>query len=142
MDSNREVVKTMAEEIVKAMNIIVDSNNRQYVKKQINNATSSSRGGSITTPINASQVNGLYNAVAGYIINAANKAESGEDVDQLTGNLITSLRGISAIEVNSIAADTVRSRMLYSAFGQFINLVAQKADLDEVDTEVIFSDID
>lgn len=142
--NNQKAVKTMAEEIAKALKNYIDTNNQKYVNKQINSAISTAGsigghgGGVMPGTINASQVRGLYNTVAGYIINAASASAHG---DEIAGQIINTLGGIAAIEVQHATIDTAQIRNLYSSYGEFIELVAQHATIQGVDVEEIHADI-
>ena len=142
--SQSKAVKTMAEEIARAIRMTVDSNNMNYVNKQITNVVNNASvagggsGGIMPGTINASQVRGLYNTVAGYIISASQAAAQG---DEIAGRIINTLNGIAAIEVQSARINTAQIDNLYASYGEFIELVSQHATIQGVDTEEIFADI-
>lgn len=142
-DDNR-AVKKLAEEIVKAINLTVDKNNRSYVNNQINSvvrntpAAASGGGGTFPGSINASQVKGLYNAVAGYIVNADAAAAGG---DQVAAQIINTLNGIAQVQLSSATIDVAQIQHLYASYGEFINLVAEKATIQDVDVEKIRAEI-
>lgn len=143
--TNSKAVKTMAEEIARALKNYVDTNNKAYVNKQITNAMSNASssgggggGGIMPGTINASQVRGLYNTVAGYIINAASSAAQG---DEVAGRIISTLSGIAAVELQSATIDTAQIRNLYASYGHFIDLIAEKAQLQEVDTAALYAEL-
>lgn len=145
MGSNsQKAVKTMAEEIARALKNYTNANNQRYVNKQINNAIanagvgSSSGGGVMPGYINASQVRGLYNTVAGYIINASQASAQG---DEIAGQIISTLSGIADVELSHATIDTAQIRNLYASYGDFIELVAQHATIQGVDVEEIYADI-
>ena len=140
-NNNKQAVKTIAEEVARAMRNYIDNNNKTYVNKQISNSisgTSSSGGGGGTMPgsINASQVRGLYNTVAGYIINASQASAQG---DEVAGRIISTLSGIAAVELQSATIDTAQIRNLYASYGDFIELVAEHATIQGVDTEELYA---
>lgn len=143
--NERKVVKTIAEEIVKAINTLVDDNNKRFVNNQIKNyiasesySGSSSGGGVMPGTINASQVNGLYNTVAGYIINAAAASSQG---DPIAGRIISTLTGIADVELQSAKIRSAQVEDLSASVGNFIHLIANHATIQDVDTEAVFADI-
>ena len=142
--NNKQVVKVMADEIIKAINTLLDSNNRNYVSNQIDTAVnnqrknSSSDGGIMPGTINASQVKGLYNTVAAYIVNAQQNADSG---DSIAGSIVSTLNGIAQISVQSAKINTANIVNLTAAFGDFIHLVAEKAEIQDLDVDEIYADI-
>lgn len=140
-----KVVKTMAEEIVRAINTLVDKNNKRYVNNQIKNYVdnssyggSSSGGGALPGTINASQVRGLYNTVAGYIIGAYDAAKDGSD---LAGKIISTMTGITSVQLKSATLEEARVKYLNANIGNFIHLIANHATIEDIDTEAIYSDI-
>lgn len=137
-DIKSQAVKLMAEEIIRAINKITDDNNRGYVNNQIANhgGSGGTGGGSYPGTIPASQVSGLTTAIANYIYNAPAQAEQG---DPDAGRVITTLNGLSALVVQSATIDTAQIENLYGSYGEFINLVAEKAHLEEVDTEELYA---
>lgn len=141
-DIKSQAVKLMAEEIIRAINKITDDNNRGYVNNQIANHGGSGSGGGgggggvYPGTIPASQVSGLTTAIANYIYSAPEMADDG-DVD--AGRVIATLNGLSALVVQSATIDTAQIENLYSSYGEFINLVAEKAELEEVDTEELYA---
>ena len=68
MSTESRAVKVIAEEITKAINALVETNNKTYVANQIKNNNGS--GGHYSGTIDASHVTGLYTTVASYIVNA------------------------------------------------------------------------
>ena len=137
MASDREAVKVLAEEMVKAVRAVVKDNNKSYVNNQIRNYTggnASRYGGTI----NASQVKGLYGAVGGFIANASSKSEQG---DQIASSIVSAVSSLASLEVKSIAADTAQIGDLYASFGEFINLVVQDAQIGSLDVDQIRADI-
>lgn len=140
----QQVVKMMAQEIVRAIKKMNEDNNKNYVDNQLKNYKGlekvivSGGGGNIGGSIDASQVTGLYGAVAGYIANSPDYALAG-DLD--AGRIITTISGIAAIEVESATIDTAQIENLYASYGEFINLVAKNAEIENLDVEQVRADI-
>jgi len=137
MASDREAVKVLAEEMVKAVRAVVKDNNKSYVNNQIRNYTGGNASGYGGT-INASQVKGLYGAVGGFIANASSKSEQG---DQIASSIVSAVSSLASLEVKSIAADTAQIGDLYASFGEFLNLIVQDAQIGSLDVEQIRADI-
>ena len=102
-NAEQQVVRLMAQEIARAIKKATEDNNKNYVENQLKNFKGSGvsgvsgNGGYIGGSVDASQVVGLYSAVAGYIANSPDYAQSG-DVD--AGRIITTIAGLAAIEFN------------------------------------------
>ena len=145
MTTERQAVKVLAEEMMKAIKKVTDDNNKSYVANQIKNYNGGaviggggSGGGSISGNINASQVSGLYNAVANYIVNAPANASSG---DQLASNIMSMFQNTIDARFGSITVDTAQIKNLEASYANFINLVAQKATIQDLDVEKVYADL-
>ena len=144
MATESQVIKLMAEEIVRAIKKLTADNNTTYVESLLKNAKGLASGGSggtantITGSVNASQVVGLYDAVANYIGNASTNAELN---DPNAGLIVQSMAGIAAIEVESAVIDTAQIENLYGSYAQFINLVAKNAEIEDLNVEQVRADI-
>lgn len=146
-----QAIKLMAEEIIRAIKKLTEDNNKQYVDNQIKNVKpivsggvivggggNSGGGGSFTGTINASQITGLNNAIAGFISGAPGNAENG-DVNSLL--VVDTISGLASLEVESAVIDTAQIENLYGSYAEFINLVAKNAEIEDLDVEQIRADI-
>lgn len=137
-NAEQQVVRLMAQEIARAIKKATEDNNKNYVENQLKNfkgsgvSGASGNGGYVGGSVDASQVVGLYSAVAGYIANSPDYAQSG-DVD--AGRIITTIAGLAAIEIQSATIDTAQIENLYSSYGEFLNLVAKNAEIEGLDVE-------
>lgn len=138
-DVQSAAVKAIAEEIVRAVNSITDKNNKNYVNARVTRYGGSgggSGGGTIggvyTGKINPSQVTGLYDVITGYITDAQKNAEAG---DVNAGKIISTLDGIADIRVANATIKTAQIEELYGSYAEFIRLVAEKAEIENVDTD-------
>lgn len=129
MNVESEAIKVLAESLAKAYNSVIAQNNRNYVNNQIRN---SSGGGSYSGSISASQVRGLGNAVITTVNN---------DLSSPTSSLSSGVINAVALSLESLTADTAIIENLFAQYGRFTNLVAEKAQFGEIDTEAIYSDI-
>ena len=137
-NAEQQVVRLMAQEIARAIKKATEDNNKNYVENQLKNFKgsgvpgASGNGGYVGGSVDASQVVGLYSAVAGYIANSPDYAQSG-DID--AGRIITTIAGLAAIEIQSATIDTAQIKNLYSSYGEFLNLVAKNAEIEGLDVE-------
>lgn len=137
MNQDKEAVKVLAEEIMKAVKVIIEDNNKKYVNNQIKNHGGGSAS-SLSGSINASQVRNLYSTIGGYIAQAYEKSQDG---DAIASAICTAITGLAGIEVKSIAADEAEIGNLYASFGKFINLVAANADIGDLKVKDIRADL-
>lgn len=135
-DPQKEAIQLMAEEVVRAIRKITDENNRNYVNTQIRNSKTNTviSGGDVY----ASDVIGLYPAVAGYIANAPDAAEQG---DPNATRIVLTMNGLADLQIQSATINTAQIANLYASYGDFIHLVALDATISGVDTEQVRSDI-
>lgn len=122
MTYERQAVKTLAENLVKAM-------------KTVNN-TSSQVINVGTTPgtISASKIVGLPAAFSSIISGIESAAADGDAVALQT---LEALNHIAAGEFETITADTAMISKIYATFGDFINLVAEDATIGDLDVETL-----
>lgn len=142
---DQQVVKLMAQEIIRAIKKVNEDNNKKYIDNQLKNikvtgSTGVIGGGSggISGTIDVSQVNGLYSAIAGFIGDAPTNAELG---DYEAGRIVSVMSGLAAIEVQNAVIDTAQIENLYATYGEFINLLADNAEIGNLDAEKIKADI-
>ena len=133
-NSEQQVVKLMAQEIIKAIKKLNEENNKNYVDNQLKNIKTTNVGGGVSIPSNvtASQVVGLYSAIASYIANSPENSLAG---DQEAGKIVSTISGLAAIEIQSTTIDTAQIENLYSSYGEFLNLVAKNAEIEGLDVE-------
>ena len=133
-NSEQQVVKLMAQEIIKAIKKLNEENNKNYVDNQLKNIKATNVGGGVSIPSNvtASQVVGLYSAIASYIANSPENSLAG---DQEAGKIVSTISGLAAIEIQSATIDTAQIENLYSSYGEFLNLVAKNAEIEGLDVE-------
>lgn len=135
-DPQKEAIQLMAEEVVRAIRKITDENNRNYVNTQIRNSKTNTviSGGDVY----ASDVIGLYPAVAGYIADAPSASQQG---DPNATRIVLTMNGLADLRIQSATIDTAQIRNLYASYGDFIHLVALDATISGVDVEQVRSDI-
>lgn len=147
MTAERQAIKVLADEMMKAIKKVTEDNNKSYVANKIKNYNGGtviggggSSGGSISGDINASQVKGLYNAVASYIINAPTNASSGDTIaSNIMGMFNSTIDG--RFDPDTITVKAANVQNLKASFAEFINLVSQKATIQDLDVEKIYADI-
>lgn len=133
-DIQSAAVKSLAEQIVKAINTITEKNNKSYVNARVTRYGGSGSGGSgsYTGSISTSQISDLYDVVSGYLINAQPHADQG---DTIAAEIISTLNGISDIRIANATIKTAQIEELYGSYAEFIRLVAEKAEIKDVDTD-------
>lgn len=122
MTDERQAVKTLAENLVKAMKSVSSSTPSNVI------------GGSNPNTINASKIVGLPAAFASMISGVESAAASGDAVAQQT---LSALNHIAAGEFETITADTAMIEKVYASFGDFITLVAEDAQIGDLDVDTI-----
>lgn len=144
-NTDQQVVKIMAQEIIRAIKKVNEDNNKKYIDNQLKNikvtgSTGVVGGGSggISGTIDVSQVDGLYSAIAGFIGDAPTNAELG---DYEAGRIVSVMSGLAAIEVQNAVIDTAQIENLYASYGEFINLLADNAEIGNLDVGKIKADI-
>lgn len=145
-NTEKQVAKLMAQEIVHAIKSMNEDNNRSYVDNQLKHYTSSASqfansagtATTITGTIDPSQVDGLYGVIADYIFNASDNATLG---DEDAGKIISTITGLAAIEVKHATIETAQIENLYGSYAEFIDLVAKDADIGNLDVEQVRADI-
>lgn len=144
MTTERQAVKTLADAIAKATRVMIEDNNKRYVNNQIKNfsggggTASGSGGGGGGGPIPASQVTGLYNTVAGYIINAKTNADGG---DPIAGRILTTLNGIADIQVGRATINSAQISDLKAGVANIIHLTTQSATIEDATIRQLKADI-
>ena len=132
---DRQVVKLMAEEISRAIRKANEENNRTYVNNQI--ANSGSRIAQTTTGnINVSQVSNLVPYLAGVIAGASGNAAT----DPNAQLIFSAISGIADLCVENATITTAQIEDLYASYGEFLHLVADRAEIGELDVEQIRAD--
>ena len=131
MTEEKQAVKTLAEELVRAMKSVSRKSNGGSTSTQI-------YGSGSAETIYASQIIGLPDALYLALSDIEDSAAAG---DAMAAALLDMFHRISAIEVESIAADTAQIENLYATFGDFISLVAQDAQIGSLDVEQIRADM-
>lgn len=123
MTDERQAVKTLAEQLVKAM-------------KSVSTSTPSRNYTNGTTPstISASRIVGLPAAFSS-IINGVEYAAAGGDA--VAQQMLVALQNIANGNFNTITVDTAMVERLYATFGKFINMVAENATIGDLDVETI-----
>lgn len=137
----QQAIKLMAEEVVRAIKKLTEENNKNYVNNQLKNIGISSAGGSggtVSGQINASQINGLNSAIAGFISGAPGNAENG---DINAGLVVNTISGLAAIEVESATIDTAQIQNLYATVADFIYMSASNAEIGDLEAQKIVSAI-
>lgn len=140
-DIQSAAVKSLAEQIVKAINTITDKNNKNYVNAKVTRYSgggSSSGGSSWSGTISPSQITGLYGVVASYLIDAEENASAG---DETAIKIMSTLNGISDIRITNATIKSAQIDDLSSSYAEFIRLVSEKATIKEVDTEKVYAEI-
>ncbi len=129
-DIKRQVSKMLAEEIVQTIKKLTDDNNKQYVNNQIKNIGSLSVNGD----------NGLVggtisgNNFSQAIIDAIGKENFQNDV---SAAIVSAIIG----KFESLIGDTGVIRELYGTYANFINMVANNAQFDNVSAQNIWASI-
>lgn len=123
MTEERQAVKTLAEQLVKAM-------------KSVSASTPSRNYTNGTTPstIRASKIVGLPAAFSSIITGIEDAAAGGDAVAQ---QMLVALQNIANGNFNTITVDTAMVERLYATFGKFINMVAENATIGDLDVETI-----
>ena len=141
-DIQSAAVKSLAEQIVKAINTITDKNNKSYVNARVTryggSGGSSSGGGSWSGTISPSQITGLYGVVASYLIDAEENAAAG---DETAIKIMSTLNGISDVRITNATIKSAQIDDLSSSYAEFIRLVSEKATIKEVDTEKVYAEL-
>lgn len=147
-DIQSAAVKSLAEQIVKAINTITEKNNKSYVNARVTRYGGSGNGGSsnntgtiggtYTGKISTSQVTGLYDVVSNYLINAQTNASNG---DENALKIVSTLNGISDVRIANATIKTAQIDELYGSYAEFIRLVADKAEIKDVDADQVRADI-
>lgn len=129
MSTESKAIKTMADEVTKAIKRFVDDNNKEYV---LNALKSGKYGGSgsFSGTIDASQITNLYSAVSDVIINAPEDAQGG---DPVAIALISVLNNLSDLRIQSATIDTAQIEDLYASYADFIYMVADTAQITDLD---------
>lgn len=139
MNTDRQAVKAIAEAIAKAARTINDENNKYYVNNQIKNhggsggSSGGGGGGSISGNIPASHVDGLYNVVAGYIINAQQNAYSG---DGTAIRIIGALGDITQSKISTIEINPEQIVDLDVGVANIIHATAESAEISQLKTDI------
>ena len=132
MNSDKEAVKVLAEGMVKAIRQAVKENNKDYVNNQVKKY--SGNASSFSGVINASQVKGLYsgNGFYGSVANIIAHAKTNYDEgDQIAGGIVSAISSLAEIKAKSVVADEVTTSKLNATIGNFISLVADKAQISD-----------
>lgn len=111
--TEKQAIRTIAEEILKAAKTISNSNTQL-------------------------QSSSLYNSILSSIANAPVKAQTG---DEMSTRVINSFSGIAGETMKHLTLDSAQIGDLDVAFGQFIHLVAQEAHFDDLDVDQVRADI-
>lgn len=129
-DPQKEAIQLMAEEVVRAIRKITDENNRNYVNTQIRNSKTNTviSGGDVY----ASDVIGLYPAVAGYIANAPDAAEQG---DPNATRIVLTMNGLADLQIQSATIDTAQIDNLYGSYAEFLHTVADTSVIGDADIQ-------
>lgn len=139
MNTDRQAVKAIAEAIAKAARTINDENNKYYVNNQIKNhggsggSSGGGGGGSISGNVPASRVTGLYNVVAGYIVNAQQKASSG---DGTAIRIIGALGDITQSKISTITINPEQIVDLDVGVANIIHAAAESAEISQLKTDI------
>ena len=123
MTDERQAVKTLAEQLVKAMKSV-----------SANTPSKNYTNGTTPSTISASKIVGLPAAFSSIINGVEDAAASGDAVAQMT---LHALNHIAAGEFETITADTANIEKIYATFGDFITLVAEDATIGDLDVETI-----
>lgn len=143
MANEREVVKTIADAIVKASKAITEQNNKSYIDNKLKyytggSSSGSGGGGSISGTIPASQVTGLYNTVAGYIINAQASSDAG---DVVAGKIMQTLNGIANMQISTASIGSAQINNLDVAVANIVHLTTQQATIEDATIRQLKADI-
>lgn len=144
MTTEKQAVKALADAIAKATKVMIEDNNKRYVNNQIKNfsgggsVSGGGGGGGASGPIPASQVTGLYNTVAGYIINAKTNADGG---DPIAGRILTTLNGIADIQVGRATINSAQISDLKAGVANIIHLTTQSATIEDATIRQLKADI-
>jgi len=140
MNLDKEAVKVLAEEMMKAVKAIIQDNNKNYVNNQIRNYTGGTAA-KFTGVIKPSQVKGLYGAVSGFLTDAADSISGYGDIDISTNAFVQAVTRLAKVEVQHIIANKVEAEELYASYGQFLRLLATDAEFTRVNAQQIKTDI-
>lgn len=143
MTTEKQAVKTIADAILKAVRTVTEENNRKFVNNQIKNFggnadSGSTSGGSYSGTIPASQVTGLYNVVAGYIVNAQSSSEGG---DVIAGKILSALSDIASIQVGQATIGYAQIDDLKAGVAEIVHLTAESAEIEDATIRQLKTDI-
>lgn len=113
MITEKDAVKVIADEILRAVRTVSDSNAKQ-------------------------SANSLYGAITNAISNAPIYAQQG---DKMAERIISTFNGIASINIQNATIDTAQIRELYASYAEFYHLVAEQAHFDDVDVEQLKADV-
>lgn len=123
-NTERQVVKLLAEEIARAINKKSGGNaataSSALSAKKLTGTISASQ---ILGSMSASQISGLNNAIKGVIIS--------DDAE-----IVAVISDLARLEVKSFVADTAEVENLYATFGEFLKLVANEAEFSEIKSDM------
>ena len=122
MTEEKQAVKTLAENLVKAMKSVSGASSQNYV------------GGTTPSTISASKIVGLPAAFSSIISGVESSAAGG---DAIAIQTLTALNHIAAGEFETITADTAMISKIYATFGDFIHLIAEDAEIGDLDVETL-----
>lgn len=134
-NTERQVVKLLAEEIARAINKKSGGNaataSSALSAKKLTGTISASQ---IAGSMSAAQISGLNNAIKGVLmaLPSDGKAEEGSDDYEI----IAVISNLARLEVESFTADTAEIEKLYATFGDFIKLVADEAEFSEIKSDL------
>ena len=123
MTDEKQAVKTLAEQLVKAMKSV-----------SANTPSKNYSGGTSPSTIQASKIIGLPAAFSSIISGVESSAAGGDAIAQQT---LVALNHIAAGEFETITADTAMIEKVYATFGDFITLVAEDAQIGSLDVDTI-----
>lgn len=133
-NTERQAVKLMADEICRAMKRMSDENNRSYVGKQSGGGSSSQ---SFSGIISVSQISNLGSYISGLI----GGAQSNAATDPNAQLIFSAISGIADLRVENATITTAQIEDLYASYGEFLHLVADRAEIGELNVEQIRADI-
>lgn len=146
---NNDVIKVLADEIIRAVKMMTDYNNRVYIASEFKNYKvspsnmSSEMQSTISSiakntvnsmPVDASRIDGLQGVVDTAVGQASLSAAQIKDLSAIVAD-------ITALEVKNATIDTAQIENLYASVADFIYLAADKAQLGDVDAEKITASI-
>lgn len=127
MTEERKAVKTLAEELVKAIYTAWEVSPPRYVA-----------GGNNAGSISATRITGLPAVLPG-ILSQVFGSISGPTMptDAVATQIITAIQNIAAGNYNTLQVDTATIERVYGTFAEFIYLIAEDAIIGNLDVETI-----